>query len=280
MPAARPAPKRSFDHLATTDFWRALGSGDAARFRRLLAQGANPNAKGTDTPFGRDSLLQAAAEAGDAVAVEVLLAAGARQVGGRHGVTPLLAAAQGVAEHGQTHLDAYRLLLEKARDPLAGGGAVVASSPLSALMRPRPWPAACETAFGWTLAKLRPRHWEADPRAAFDALSHAVQHHSLAVFQALRAAGASTSGTTGFAGDAPVGLAGLFQSRVGLFAVADEDAWWAALADANPPPGFAGSDLDRTAAVRMGQARAEAKADALEGALPERPGPSRRGPRL
>lgn len=89
--------------------WNAIGRRDASALRKALAGGANPNARGHATLYGRDTMLQVAAENLDEVAVEVLLSAGARQTPGRHKVTPLIALALAIPS-ASTPTEQARLL--------------------------------------------------------------------------------------------------------------------------------------------------------------------------
>lgn len=77
-------------HYEDTKLWNAIGKRDPSAVRKALVAGANPNARGHKTLYGRSTTLQVAAEKLDDVAIEVLLSAGARQAPGRHGATPLI----------------------------------------------------------------------------------------------------------------------------------------------------------------------------------------------
>lgn len=256
-PSKKPA--RSYDHLATSAFRRALGSGDKAAFIRALERGADPNAKGVKTPFGRDSLLQSAAEAADPVAVEVLLKAGARRTAGRFGVTPLLAAAQGLVEAPtQARLRVYELLLSTPAAVFAQGGEVSKKCALEVLLaEPSP---LVEEAIGKTLRVLRGRSWPSE--GAANALELAVQKHPLFMFSSLIDAGASVAAHQ----NRPTGLGGhlylrfLEASRHGEVPADEKEAWWDFMAQLNPPVGFSSrgqpSDWDAAALEEMAKARA------------------------
>ena len=98
--------------------WNAIGRRDASLLRKALAGGANPNAKGHKTLYGQETMLQVAAQQVDEVAIELLLAAGARQTPGRHKETPLIALALALStvstpEDEDRFLKALDLLLAK-----------------------------------------------------------------------------------------------------------------------------------------------------------------------
>ena len=275
-PSKKPA--RSYDHMATAAFRRALGSGDKAAFVRALERGADPNAKGVKTPFGRDSLLQSAAEAADPVAVEVLLKAGARRTAGRFGVTPLLAAAQGLVEAPtQARLRVYELLLSTPAAVFAQGGEVSKKCALEVLLsEPSP---LVEEAIGKTLRVLRGRSWPAE--GAANALELAVQKHPLLMFSNLIDAGAPVAAHQ----NRPTGLGGhlylrfLEASRQGEVPADEKEAWWDFMAPLNPPVGFSSrgqpNDWDAAALEEMAKARARR----LDHTLAASSG-GRRGPRL
>lgn len=113
--------------------WNAIGRRDASALRKALAGGANPNARGHATLYGRDTMLQVAAENLNEVAVEVLLSAGARQTPGRHKVTPLIALALAMPtastpEDQARFLKALDLLLAKKPNLEPEGGDPARSS--------------------------------------------------------------------------------------------------------------------------------------------------------
>lgn len=276
VPSKKPA--RSYDHLATSAFRRALGSGDKVAFVRALEHGADPNAKGVKTPFGRDSLLQSAAEAADPVAVEVLLKAGARRTAGRFGVTPLLAAAQGLVQAPtQARLRVYELLLSTPATVFAQGGEVSKKCALEVLLS-EPSPLVKE-AIGKTLRVLHGRSWPSE--GAANALELAVQKHPLLMFSNLIAAGASVAAHQ----NRPTGLGGhlylrfLEASRHGEVPADEKEAWWDFLAALKPPVGDSSqghlNDWDKAAEEEMAKARARR----LEHTLPTSTS-GRRGPRL
>lgn len=278
MASSKTPKTRSYDHMATSAFRRALGSGDRAAFLRALERGADPNAKGVKTPFGRDSLLQSAAEAADPVAVEVLLKAGARRTAGRFGVTPLLAAAHGlVAAPTPARLRVYELLLSTPAAVFALGGEVSKKCALQVLLSD-PSPLA-EEAVNKTLRVLRGRSWPASEAAT--ALELAVQKHSLLMVSNLIDAGASVASHQ----NRPTGLGGhlylrfLEASRYGEVPLDEKEAWWDFLAKLNPPMGASSggqlNDWDRAAQEEMAKARARRLDHTLAASLG-----GRRGPRL
>lgn len=273
MPPKRPLAKRSFDHMATADLWRAMGSRDAAALRKALGKGGNPNARSENTIFGRATLLQEACKQGDEVAVRILLEAGARQVPGRHAITPLIQLALSLPDLDPSHaIDCFRLLLEKKPNLYAVSKEMLSRGNGSAgvyLLRAPPTEAAAK-ALDLFLGAMKAQK-KVPREASADLLFTCFHHGTPVLFERLVEAGADPSATSTYA----LGLAGrlLQESSSSPDPSSFKQDWWDTLARHHSPPGHDSlhqyEPIQSEAQEELARRRAQWRTESLESSLPE-----------
>ncbi len=262
MVSSPQASTRSFDYGATQRLWAACRSGDLVKAKRALTEGGDPNAKGTKGLAGRDTLLGEMAALGNPAVIQLLLTAGARQVGGRENKTPLFRLCEqfDVLPPSQA-LETLALLLKKGNPLIARKMAVHDVSPLQVLLEKSSPSDTLSQAVARLLVATKKKSWPEE--LASGVLATAFRYQPPATFVLLVEAGLPVSSLKHALVPLPVCLL----DKVSTQKYGSDEEWWDAFSRLPVPCGLSPSGI--RAQARLDTLRASRREEALGAGLPE-----------